>query len=177
MEDRKVIVFIAMSLDGYIAKLNGDISFLSLVEQPGQDYGYSDFYETIDTVIMGRKTYDKVISFGIPFPHADKKTYVITRSFGETLENIVFYNGDINALIAKLKIENGKNIFVDGGAEIVNLLLQENQIDELIISIIPILLGDGISLFKEARSEMKLKMRNTNHFDSGLVQIHYTCDI
>lgn len=77
---KKVIVYIAMSLDGYIAGKNDDLSFLSLVEEAGEDYGYSDFIQHIDTVVMGRKTFDKVLSFGIPFPHANKNTFILTRT-------------------------------------------------------------------------------------------------
>ncbi len=80
MTSRKVILYIASSLDGFIAKENDDISFLSVVEKKGEDYGYHAFIETVDTVIMGRKTYDKVLSFGIDFPHHDKKCYELTRT-------------------------------------------------------------------------------------------------
>ncbi len=77
---RKVIFYIAMSLDGYIAKPDGDISFLSMAEKKGEDYGYSGFTSTIDTVIIGRKTYDKVISMGYEYPDNDNDVYVITRT-------------------------------------------------------------------------------------------------
>jgi len=77
---RKVISYIAMSLDGYIAKPDGDISFLSIAEKKGEDYGYSDFTSTIDTVIIGRKTYDQVISMGYEYPDNDNDVYVITRT-------------------------------------------------------------------------------------------------
>lgn len=173
---RKVVLYIAMSLDGYIAKSNDDISFLSIVEEKGEDYGYQDFIKTIDVVIMGRKTYDKVLSFGIPFPHADKKVFVITRNQKPAKDNITFYSGDIVELIRSLKKENGANIFVDGGAEIVNLMLKLNLIDECIISIIPVFLGDGILLFKSGREENKLKLINSKTFNKGLVQLHYKID-
>jgi Dihydrofolate reductase len=75
---RQLILHIATTLDGYIAKEDGDISFLTIVESPGEYYGYSEFIKTIDTVIMGRKTYDKVLSFGGEFPHRDKKCYVLS---------------------------------------------------------------------------------------------------
>jgi len=78
--DRKVILYIAVSLDGYIAKPNDDLGFLSIVEQEGQDYGYADFIKTADTVIVGRKTYDKVMSMGFDFPYAYKDVYIITRT-------------------------------------------------------------------------------------------------
>ncbi len=89
--DRKVILYIAASLDGYIAGPNGNLDFLSIVAQEGQDYGYADFIDSIDTVILGPKTYDKVLSFGIPFPHAGKQTFVITKTARPNINNITFY--------------------------------------------------------------------------------------
>lgn len=171
--NRKIIVYIATSLDGYIAKPNDDLSFLSMVEQEGQDYGYADFIKTVDTVIVGRKTYDKVISMGFDFPHADKNAYVITRTPRPNIGSVKFYTDDLSALIEKLKSENGKNIFCDGGAEIVNELLKLNLIDEFIISIIPILVGNGTKLFKDDRPEQKLELVSVKSFDKGLTQIHY----
>ena len=141
--NRKVILYIATSLDGYIAQPNDDLSFLSIVEQEGQDYGYADFVKTVDAVIVGRKTYDKVISMGFDFPHADKDAYIITRTPRPSLGSIKFYTGDLKSLVDRLKSENGKNIFCDGGAEIVNELLKDDLIDEFIISVIPILVGNG----------------------------------
>jgi dihydrofolate reductase len=172
--ERKVVLYIAMSLDGYIAKRNDDLSFLSTVEKAGEDYGYGEFIKTIDTVILGRKTYEKVLGFGIPFPHADKKTFVITRTEKPAIDNIIFYSSNLTELINKLKIQKGKNIFIDGGAEIVNELMQQNLIDDFIISIIPIFLGDGISLFKQGRPESKLKLIHSTSFEKGLVQLHYS---
>ncbi len=170
--DRKIILYIAMSLDGYIAKPNDDLSFLSIVETEGEDYGYADFVATVDTVIIGRKTYDWVTK-QIEFPHADKTAYIITRTPRPNIGKTVFYTGDLTELIRKLKSEPGKSIFCDGGAEIVNELLKNNLIDELIISVIPILVGEGTRLFKEGRPEQILKLISTKSFDSGLVQLRY----
>jgi dihydrofolate reductase len=171
--NRKVILYIATSLDGYIAKPNDDLGFLSIVEQEGQDYGYADFVSTVDAVIVGRKTYDKVISMGFDFPHADKDAYIITRTPRPTIGSVKFYTGDLKALVEKLKSENGKNIFCDGGAEIVNQLLQHDLIDEFIISVIPILVGNGTKLFKDGRPEQKLELVSTKQFEKGLTQLHY----
>ena len=172
-EKRKVVLYIAESLDGFIAKEDNDISWLSIVEKPNEDYGYNDFVNTIDTVIMGRKTYEKVLSFGIEFPHKDKKSYVLSRTLEGTNENVEFYNGNINDLTKMLKSEDGKNIFIDGGAEVVREFRNENLIDEYIISIIPVLLGKGIRLFKDSDMENKLKLIESKVFDSGLVQLRY----
>jgi dihydrofolate reductase len=171
--NRKVILYIAVSLDGYIAKPNDDLSFLSVVEQEGQDYGYADFVKTVDTVIVGRKTYDKVISMGIALPYPDKDVYIITRTPRPDIGSVKFYSGDLKSLVERLKSENGKNIFCDGGAEIVNELLRNDLIDEFIISIIPILVGNGTRLFKDGRPEQKLELFSIKQFDTGLTQLHY----
>jgi len=173
MPNRKVILYIASSLDGYIAKPNNDLDFLSIVEQEVQDYGYVDFINTVDTVILGRKTYDWVLSKVQEFPHADKETYVITRSSKPNNGNVRFYNGNIKELVLKLKQEDGQNIFLDGGSEIVNEFLLENLIDEFYISIVPILVGSGVRLFHDGRPEQQLKLIDSKHFDTGLVQLHY----
>jgi len=173
LSDRKVILYIAMSLDGYIAKPDGDLGFLSIVEQDGEDYGYADFVKTVDTVIVGRKTYDKVHSMGYEFPYSDKDAYVITRSSRPAVGSVKFYSGSLKDLVASVKSTAGKHIFVDGGAEIVNELLKDILIDEFYISIIPVLLGEGISLFKSGRPEIGLKLISSKSFDKGLVQLHY----
>ena len=171
--ERKIILYIAMSLDGYISKPGDDLGFLTLVEMEGEDYGYARFIETVDTVILGRKTYDIVMSMGIGFPHADKNVFVITRTPRPDIGKIKFYAGNLRALILKLKSGTGKNIFCDGGAETVNVLMRDDLIDEFIISIIPVFLGNGIRLFKDGRPELNLELVNSKHFSKGLVQLHY----
>ena len=173
MYNRKVIVYIATSLDGYIAKPNDDLSFLSVVQKEGEDYGYADFINTVDTVILGRKTYDWVMMQVQEFPHADKNAYVITRTERPGTGKTIFYTGDLKSLILKLKNEQGKNIFIDGGAQIVNELLKHQLIDEFIISVIPVLVGSGTKLFSDGRPEQRLVLVKATTFDTGLVQLHY----
>lgn len=173
MSERKVILYIAASADGYIAKPNDDLSFLSLVQKEGEDYGYAEFTSAVDTVIIGRKTYDWVMKQVDEFPHADKTTYVITRTEKPAIGKTQFYTGDLKQLIEKLKSESGKHIFIDGGAELVNVLLKDNLIDEFYISVIPILLGKGIRLFKEGIPEIPLKLVKATSYEKGLVQLHY----
>lgn len=170
---RKVVLYIASSLDGYIAKPNDDLGFLSIVEKAGEDYGYAEFIETVDTVILGRKTYDYIVAKVPDYIHGDKTTYVITRTPQPDKLHTKFYTGTLKDLIADLQSKPGKNIFCDGGAEIVNELLKENLIDELIISIIPILVGDGTRLFKDGRPEQLLRLVSAQSFEKGLVQLHY----
>ena len=168
---RKLILYIAMSLDGYIAAPGDDISFLSMVEKEGEDYGYSEFIKSIDTVIIGRRTFDKVKSMGYE-PHRDKEVFIITHSEQKS-DHYKYYSGPLNDLIIRLKDQEGKNIFCDGGSEIVNELLKDNLIDEFIISVIPVLLGDGISLFKKDGRQSALELINSIKYDTGLVQLHY----
>ncbi len=170
---RKVILYIAASLDGYIAKPNDDLSFLDAVQREGEDYGYHNFMSSVDTVILGRKTYDWVMTQVAVFPHADLQTFVITSSKRESVGKITFYNSDIPELITHLKKSEGQNIFIDGGAALVNTMLSHNLIDECIISIIPVLLGDGVRLFNNGRPEQDMQLLSCKHYDSGLVQLHY----
>jgi dihydrofolate reductase len=170
---RKLILYISTTLDGFIAKPNDDLSFLSIVEQEGEDYGYADFVASIDTVIMGRKTYDWVMTQVPVFPHADKTAFIITRTARPSIGNTHFYTGNLKELVQKLKAEPGKNIYCDGGAAIVHELLKERLIDEFIISIIPILVGAGIKLFNNKLPEQQLTLLSSKQFDKGLVQLHY----
>lgn len=173
---RKVVLYIAQSLDGYIARADGDIGWLSAVEREGEDYGYSEFIESVDTVIMGRKTYEKVLSFGIKFPHRDKKCYVLSRTKRESDGNIQFYSGDAGELIRSIRNGEGKDIFIDGGSEVVREFLSEDLVDEYVISIVPILIGSGIRLFKETGREIMLRLTSSRAYESGLVQLKYERD-
>jgi len=172
---RKLSLFIAMSLDGYIAKPNDNLDFLKLVDKEGEDYGYADFTATIDTLIIGRKTYDYVIKhIGAGYyDNGDRDVYIITRTPKPSSGRTTFYTGDLAELVKKLKSENGKNIYCDGGAEVIHELLQHDLIDELIISVIPILVGDGVKLFRDGRPEQRLELLSSKSFDTGLVQMHY----
>lgn len=172
---RQLSLFIATSLDGYIAKPNDDLSFLKLVEKEGEDYGYSEFINTIDTLIIGRKTYDYVLKEIGPshYNNGKRDVYVITRTERPQEGKTIFYTGNITELVRQLKSQKGKNIYCDGGAEIINELLKHDLIDELIISVIPVLLGDGTRLFKDGSPEQILELIEVKAFDTGLVQLHY----
>ena len=169
----KLILYIAMSLDGFIAKQDGGLSFLSMVEKDGEDYGYADFMKSIETIIVGRKTYEKVLLMGFDYAAIGKKIFVITRTECSSQRNVNFYTGDIKLLVDNLKCSTNGNIYCDGGAQIVNAFLQMQLFDELIISIIPVLLGNGIRLFNQIQTEQKLTLLGSENFEKGLVQLHY----
>ena len=172
---RKLSLFIATSLDGYIAKPNDDLSFLRLVEKEGEDYGYAEFTANIDTIILGRKTYDYVLKEigSSHYDNGERDVFVITRTSRPSTGRTTFYTGNLAELVQRLKSDSGKNIYCDGGAEIINELLQYDLIDEFIISVIPILLGNGTRLFKDGRPEQHLQLVSSKTFDTGLTQFHY----
>jgi dihydrofolate reductase len=169
----RIIAYIAASVDGYISQPNDNLDFLSIVEEAGEDYGYKKFMETIDRVIIGRRTYDWVIGKVGEFPHKDLETYVITRTKRPSDGKTTFYTGDLEELVKKLKQAGGRNIFVDGGAQVINELLKRDLIDEIIISIIPVLLGSGTRLFQDGRLQQALELISSKSFSKGLVQLHY----
>lgn len=172
---RKLSLFIATSLDGYIAKPNDDLSFLRLVEKEGEDYGYAEFTANIDTIILGRKTYDYVLR-EIGSSHYDngqRDVYVITKTERPGIGKTTFFTGKLSDLVQRLKSESGKDIYCDGGAEIINELLKNDLIDEFVISVVPVLVGSGTRLFNDGRPEQLLELKSVKTFDTGLTQLHY----
>lgn len=172
---RTLSIYIATSLDGYIAKPNDDLSFLTLVEKEGEDYGYKEFTAGIDIIILGRKTYDYVIkAIGTShYDNGEKDVYVITRTSRPGIGRTTFYTRNLVELVLQLKSQKGKKIYCDGGAEIINQLLKNDLVDEFVISVIPVLLGNGTRLFKDGRPEQQLELTGVKTFSTGLTQLHY----
>ncbi len=175
MSNRKLVLNISMSVDGFLATKDDGLDRLSVVEKEGEDYGYTEFMKTVDTYIVGRNTYNVVLKLtGGEFPHAKSlDCYVLTRQERESENGVQFYNGNIETLVQDLKAKEGKGIYCDGGAEVVQLLMEKDLIDEYIISVIPIMLGDGKRLFKGGVEGLNLKALPSKQYDSGLVQLHY----
>jgi dihydrofolate reductase len=174
MNERKVVLYISMSLDGFIARENDDLSWLSLVAKEGEDYGYNGMIERSDAYIVGRRTFEIVKKHtGGDFPMAKvMDCYVIT---GQEIddEGVRSYSGNIKSLIQELKLGQGKDIYCDGGSEVVRQLMEENLIDEYIISIIPIILGNGIRLFSGIKNGISVELKELNQYESGLVKLIY----
>lgn len=169
---RKIILYIASSLDGYIAKPDGGLDWLINSENDG-DNGLHAFMERIDTTIMGRTTYDEVLGFDVPFPYVGYENYVFTSHPPENDENGVhFINGDIKAFISTLKKTAGKDIFLIGGSQIIAEFLELELVDEIILSIAPVLIGKGIPLFTGNYIEQRYKLDQIRQYNE-LVQIHY----
>lgn len=164
----KLILFIASSLDGYIARSSGAVDWLFT----DQDYGYTNFLANIDTVLMGRKTYEQLQSFG-DYPYLGMKGFVFSRQSNKSNANVEFVDRELTSFIGDLKIGTGKDIWLVGGSEIIQLCLQHGLIDEFIISIHPVILGGGIQLFPSPLSMKKLKLQGHQVFNTGLVQLTY----
>ena len=172
---RKIIIYSASSMDGYIAKEDGDIEWLENLPNPEKtDYGYSEFYDSIDTTIMGNSTYQKIKSFDIPFPYVGKKSYVLSKNTKLSDNEDVSFSSKPLALIEKLKNESGKNIWVVGGGKINSLLLQYDLVDKLIISYIPIILGKGIKLFADSAPAKYFVLEDIQKFENGVLNVVYS---
>lgn len=164
------MLFIATSLDGFIARPDGGIDWLF----SDADYGYAAFFDSIDTVVMGRKTHELALTFGPPYVYQGKANYVFShRQAGSRDTNAEFVAGNPKDLIRLLQSHAGKDIWLVGGAELVRDFLAEDLIDEFIVSIHPVILGAGIPLFPTPGHELSLQFKNSISFGRGLVQLHY----
>lgn len=162
-----------MSLDGFIAKPDGNVDWLKKVPNPeNTDHGFAKFYETIDTTIMGNNTYKEILGFGIPFPFQDKKNFVLSRQTQADTEYVQFET-DAIALVNSLRSQEGRDIWLIGGGQINTLLLNHALIDELLIRIVPIIIGEGLPLFAERPLETMFKLIKIDQFSTGTVQLTY----
>ncbi|HEY9612754.1 MAG TPA: dihydrofolate reductase family protein [Allocoleopsis sp.] len=166
---RKVVLFIASSLDGYIARPSGDIDWLFT----DQDYGYSEFFASVDTVIMGRKTYEQVLTFG-EYPYQGVKSYVFTKNpYFQADNKVKLVKEDTKKFVDDLRQADGKNIWLVGGSRLTHDFMDKNLVDELILSIHPIVLGEGIPLFANPITPQSLNLIKCQTYNSGLVQLSY----
>lgn len=172
---RKIILFIAMSLDGYIADKNGSVEWLAGQSSDTENEDtYSEFIKDIDTVIMGWKTYHQVVTELSPseWIYSNLTSYVITHRKQNSTNCIQFVQETPAALVKQLKGQAGKDIWICGGANIVQQLMKEELVDQFYISIIPTLLGSGIRLFDTLDAELKLKLIQCRHYN-GITEVIY----
>ncbi|MDO8625168.1 MAG: dihydrofolate reductase family protein [Candidatus Diapherotrites archaeon] len=165
---RRIIVFIASSLDGFIAGPHGEIDWLFT----DQDYGYKEFYASVDTLLAGRKTYELANTFP-EWPYTGKEVFVFSRHPQKEKDARVKFETDPVPFVKKLREISGKNIWLVGGGEIVSLLLDAGLIDELRVFVHPIVLGKGIRLFPFGTAQAKLELMDSHAFGSGLVELRY----
>jgi dihydrofolate reductase len=174
-EMRKVELFIAMSLDGYVARVDGDVSWLGGQDPDNQSMGsYDEFIKNIDTIVMGYTTYHQIVTelSADEWVYAGMKSYVLTHRNIENRDDITFVNQDVKSLIDELKKQEGKNIWICGGPDVVNQLIKDELIDRYTVTVIPTILGRGIRLFYEENNEIKLKLIKTET-NNGMVDLVY----
>jgi dihydrofolate reductase len=172
--NNNLVLYIASSQDGFISGESDDLSFLKLVEIEGEDYGYLKFINSVGPILVGRKTYDKVISMGFPY-HENKNVYVISRDKKKLgKKKLTFFSNDISELVAQLKKSSTKNIYCDGGAELAKYLISKNLIDQIILSVVPVELKKGTLLFEKGIVPQNFQLKKTDEFESGLVQFTYS---
>lgn len=172
---RKTVLFIAMSLDGYIADKNGGVAWLNGQSSDVENEDtYSEFVKDIDTVVMGWNTYHQVVTELSPseWVYSDFTTYVVTHNQQTSTENIKFVSESPCSLIRSLKNQSGKDIWICGGANIIDQLIQDNLIDKFHISIIPTILGSGVRLFGMLDQEFRLKLVETRSYN-GITEVVY----
>ena len=172
---RKIIVYIATSADGYIARPDGDVGWLDR-PRPKGNYGMGEFFKSIDTILWGRKTYAKGIEMGMKAAGFGPriKNYVFSRQAQESLESgFEFVSTPIKTFAQRLRTQPGKDIWMMGGGGIIASFLDEGEIDEFSIRVIPILIGEGIPLIQPRHRSVPLKLLATKTFPDGVVHLNY----
>lgn len=172
LAERKLVLYIATSLDGYIATEDDSLEWLFKTEGEG-DNGYSEFYHTVDTILLGRRTYDWIMEQEEGnFPYKNKACYVFSKSKSGKNENVEFINQDVVEFTNKLKKLDGGNIWLVGGGNLLHAFIKERLVDEFVITIAPTLIGHGIPLFKKNDFELDLQLREVKKFNQ-FVQLYY----
>lgn len=170
--ERKVVLYIAMSLDGYIATEEDSLEWLFKIEGEG-DNGYSEFIETIDAIILGRRTYDWIIEKeGDNFPYKGMNCYVYSNSLKGKNEYVEFINGNVVEFINKLKKTGEKNIWLVGGGGLLHEFIKNRLVDEFIINIAPTIIGKGIPLFQKVDFESELELISVKRHNQ-FAELHY----
>ena len=165
-------VFVGTSVDGFIARPNGDLDFLP--PGGGEPHGYAEFMDTVDALVIGRKTYETVLAFET-WPYDEKPVFVLSTQplapapVGAVVEHL---SGDPTKIVSELDARGIKHVYVDGGITI-QRFLRAGLIQRLIITRVPVLIGDGIPLFGSLARDVRLEHIATRHYASGLVQTEY----
>lgn len=169
---RKIILGVAVSLDGFIEGPNGEYDWCFT----DQDYGMSDFVKRIDAIFFGRKSYEMMNSVpnpGGPNPWAGMKNYVFSNTLTAPVKDAELVSGDIAGEVRRIKQMKGKDIWLFGGASLTTSLMNEKLVDELWLAVHPILLGKGKQLFQDLSGRIKTKLQQSKTYETGLVSLIY----
>jgi dihydrofolate reductase len=172
-----VVLYIASSIDGYIAKVDNNLDWLESIPNPSSgDYGYQHLIDSVHAIIMGRKTYDKLLSMDIEWPYANLQCLVVSNKTDSVAStpNTVFVADNFIKHINDLKKRSNKYIWLVGGGQLIASFLKYGLIDKMILTIIPITLGNGIPLFpSDTYLETNWKLVSAQTFDTGIVNLTY----
>ena len=170
---RNVIVHIGTSADGYIARPDGDLEWLTSRPKPDGFYGMSAFMKSIDTKLIGRKTYEMSLLLGAKFD-SKSRTIVFTHAPPtDAPPGVEFVTGAIGPFVSRLREEPGKDIWLMGGGDLIASLLDERAIDEFVVTMMPVFIGDGIPLIARRHRHTPLDLKSVERFADGAVQLHY----
>ena len=171
MSRPRVSVFMGTSLDGFIAGPGGSLAFLEPFEKSGEDYGFTAFFETVDGLVIGRNTYETVLGFE-GWPYGKKRVVVLTHRPADARHGEELTAEEPAALLERLGREGLRHVYVDGGA-VARAFLAAGLVDELTLSVAPVLVGSGVRLFGEARPGRALGLVASRSWPSGMVQVRY----
>ena len=171
---RRVIVHIATSADGYIARSDGNLEWLTSRPKPAGFYGINDFMKSIDTMLIGRKTYEMSLRMGAKFK-STSRTIVFSRHPppADIPQGVEFATGAVSPFMQRLREQEGKDIWLMGGGELIASLLDEHAIDEMIITLNPVFIGEGIPLIGRRHRQTLLDLQSVERFEDGVVQLRY----
>ena len=171
---RNVIVHIATSADGYIARPDGDLEWLTSRPAPKGFYGMNAFMKSIDTTLLGRKTYEESLRLGAKF--GSKSRHVVFSRHAPPADappGVEFVSGAIGPFVSRLREQSGKDVWLMGGGELIASFLDEQAIDEFVVSVVPVFIGDGIPLIARRHRHVPLELQSVERFEDGLVQLRY----
>ena len=171
---RKVVVHIGTSADGYIARPDGDLEWLTSRPAPKGFYGMNAFMKSIDTKVLGRNTYEVSMRMGAKFD-PKSPTIVFSRHAppAGAPSGLEFVNGAVGPFVRRLREQPGKDIWLMGGGEIIASFLDAQAIDEFVVNVVPVFIGDGIPLIARRHRHLPLHLQSVERFEDGVVQLHY----
>ncbi|MFM1744532.1 MAG: hypothetical protein RLZZ630_469 [Bacteroidota bacterium] len=172
----KTILYIATTLDGKIARKDGGLDWLYALPNPNQiDYGYGQFLSTIGSTIMGKNTYKEILGFGVDWPYTGMNSYVVTtdKDFKSSTPDTFILTTDLTDFVIDLKKRSEKDIWLIGGGQLITFFLNKDLLDKMILTVIPTIIGEGISLFPNDPKETSWHLENVDRFETGVVNLTY----
>lgn len=170
----KSTYYVAASLDGFIAEADGGVGFLDVVGEEQDPQPYNDFFASVDAMVMGKRTYDQVLGFGV-WPYGETRCLVMTHeSIGSDHESVTAFQGGPREVIGELQASNHEHLWVVGGGNIASQFLANSLLDQLIVTIIPVILGKGIPLVSEIPTMSELSLEAHTPRGEKMIELKYS---